>query len=217
MGEGANGRASTGVSMAQKFLSIKNFEKYQTKSAAGRPWIKLYKSVLGDPEFMKLSTHHRFLYTGLLLLADDCNNRIYNDRTYIGQRLYISPTEVDLKPLYRAGFLDTSNLSRTLSEKSREEESRSEESRGDVETSAPQSTLSKLDEFHITPDIEAWGAKEEISDVSSYLEEFKDYWRSVGGKRRNGQVIKDWSAAFKNRLRDLKKSNKLKTANVWGD
>lgn len=107
--------------MPQKFLSIKNFEKYQSKGTAGRPWIKLHKTILGDPEFMKLSSHHRFLYTGLLLLADDCGNRIYNDRTYIGQRLYMSPTEIDLKPLYRAGFLYTSNLARTLSEESREE------------------------------------------------------------------------------------------------
>ena len=115
--------------MPQRFLSIKNYEKYQTSSGkkGNRPWIKLYKSILSDPEFMKLSTHSRFLYTGLLLLADDCNNRIYNDRTYIGQRLYIPHTEVNLTPLYRAGFLFASNLSRVLSEEIREEENRGEE------------------------------------------------------------------------------------------
>jgi hypothetical protein len=109
--------------MPQRFLSIKNYEKYQTSTGkkGSRPWIKLYKSILSDPEFMKLSTHSRFLYTGLLLLADDCNNRIYNDRTYIGQRLYIPYTEVNLTPLYRAGFLYASNISRVLSEERRED------------------------------------------------------------------------------------------------
>jgi hypothetical protein len=120
--------------MPQRFLSIKNYEKYQTSSVkkGNRPWIKLYKSILSDPEFMKLSTHSRFLYTGLLLLADDCNNRIYNDRTYIGQRLYIPHTEVNLTPLYRAGFLYASNLSRVLSEESREEEKREEETKAEA-------------------------------------------------------------------------------------
>ena len=119
--------------MPQRFLSIKNYEKYQTSTGkkGSRPWIKLYKSILSDHEFMKLSTHSRFLYTGLLLLADDCNNRIYNDRTYIGQRLYIPHTEVNLTPLYRAGFLFASNLSRVLSEEIREEENRGEETKSE--------------------------------------------------------------------------------------
>lgn len=102
--------------MPQKFLSIKNFEKYQTSCKYPKPWVKLYKSILADPEFMKLSTHHRFLYTGLILLADECGNKIYNDSTYLGQRLYIPSTEVDLKPLYRAGFLIASNMSRCVQE-----------------------------------------------------------------------------------------------------
>jgi len=82
--------------MAQKFLSIKNFERYQTckPGKTGRPWIKLYKSILGDPEFIKLSVYDRFLYIGLLLLADDCNNRIYNDPEYLAKRLYVPRTEI---------------------------------------------------------------------------------------------------------------------------
>jgi len=69
------------------------------------------------------------LYIALLLLADDTDNNVYNDRTYLGQRLYIKRTEIDLKPLYRAGFLLTSNLRRVLSEESRVEKRREEESK----------------------------------------------------------------------------------------
>jgi hypothetical protein len=125
--------------MAAKFIAIKNYEKYQkTNTKVGtRPWVKLWKSLLGDAEFMKLTPEYRFIYTGLILLADDCQNKIYADSTYLRQRLYITHTEgihgtyighteLDLRPLYRAGFLSTTNLARVLSEKRREEKRRGE-------------------------------------------------------------------------------------------
>jgi hypothetical protein len=109
-------------------------------------------------------------------------------------------------------------LSRTLLEERRGEEIRGEEIRGEqVEATPPLSVLDRLEQFQITPDIEEWAKKEEIPDIAAYVDEFKDYWRSVGGKRRSGQMIKDWTSTFKNRLRDLKKANKLKAASVWGD
>jgi uncharacterized phage protein (TIGR02220 family) len=110
--------------MPQRFLSIKNLEKYQTNKNSNPPWFKLHRIMFGDPEFIKLTPSQRFLYIGLIHLAVESGNRIYNDSTFIGQRLYIKSTEVDLKPLYRAGFLYTTNLSRVLSET---EESRERE------------------------------------------------------------------------------------------
>jgi len=67
-----------------------------------------------------------------------------------------------------------------------------------------------LDEFAMTPELEAWSAKEGIADPGQYVEEFKDYWLSAGGKRKSGQAIKDWDAAFRNRLRALKDQGKLR-------
>ena len=113
--------------MAQRFLSIRNLEKYQTNRKENPPWFKIHRVMFGDPEFIKLTPSQRFLYIGLIHLAVESGNKIYNDATFIGQRLYIKHTEVDLKPLYRAGFLYTTNLSRVLSES--ESESESEESR----------------------------------------------------------------------------------------
>ncbi len=115
-----------GMAMSQKFLSIKNFEKYQSFTGKNPPWFKIHKSMFGDREFIKLSTHSRYLYVGLIHLAVESGNKIYNDSTWIGQRLYIPTTEVKLTPLYRAGFLTTSNLYRTLSESESERESESE-------------------------------------------------------------------------------------------
>ena len=74
-----------------------------------------------------------------------------------------------------------------------------------------------MERFSITPDLEDWGTKQGIFNLGVYLDEFKDYWRSVGGKRKNGQAVVDWAATFRNRVLDLKAANKLKVANVWGD
>jgi hypothetical protein len=64
---------------------------------------------------------------GLIHLAVETNNKIYNDPTWIGQRLYMNHTDIDLRPLYRCGFLVTSNLSRDARvELSRDEKSRVE-------------------------------------------------------------------------------------------
>jgi hypothetical protein len=72
-----------------------------------------------------------------------------------------------------------------------------------------------VDSFVLTPELEAWSAKEGIPNPGQYVEEFKDYWRSAGGKRKNGQTVKDWAAAFRNRLRVLKEQGKLKTSADW--
>lgn len=68
-----------------------------------------------------------------------------------------------------------------------------------------------LDDFTLTPELEAWSLSEGIAHPEQYVEEFKDYWRSAGGKRKNGQPVKDWAAAFRNRLRTLKDLGQLKT------
>jgi len=67
-----------------------------------------------------------------------------------------------------------------------------------------------LDDFRLTPELEAWAVKESIANPGQYVEEFKDYWRTAGGKRKSGQPIKDWHAAFRNRLRMLKEQGKLR-------
>lgn len=73
-----------------------------------------------------------------------------------------------------------------------------------------ESEKGELENFHITPELEAWAVKEGITNPGQYVEEFKDYWRSAGGKRKNGQAVKDWAATFRNRIRMLKDQGKLK-------
>jgi len=71
-----------------------------------------------------------------------------------------------------------------------------------------------VDGFTLTPELEAWCAKEGIQNPVQYLDEFRDYWLSVGGKRKNGQAVKDWAATFRNRLRTLKNAGQLKDAKL---
>lgn len=69
-----------------------------------------------------------------------------------------------------------------------------------------------LESFMMTPELETWSAKEGIHNPSQYIEEFKDHWKTTGGKKKNGQIVKDWPAAFRNRLRFLKENKLLKVA-----
>ena len=197
--------------MPQKFLSIKNFEKYQkTKTKEGsRPWVKLWKTLLSDPEFMKLTPEYRFIYTGLILLADDCGNRIYADSTYLRQRLYmthtdgihgtyIGHTQLDLRPLYRAGFLTTSNLARTLSEAEAEAEQR----RGDREVVAVAPTHKPKFHGSVYPEGFAFDERGEALAVSYGLYPHKELAAFRDHHVAKGTIFKDWQAAFRNWLRN---------------
>jgi hypothetical protein len=182
--------------MPQKFLSIKNFEKYQSYTKKNPPWFKIHRCMFGDVEFMKLSTHHRFLYVGLIHLAVETNNRIYNCTTWIGQRLYIPPTEVDLRPLYRCGFLATSNLHRTLSETETEERQRRVE---DISSASPPPHK----KFHATvyPDGFAFDERAEALATSYGLNPYKELAAFRDHHSAKGSLFKDWQAAYRTWLR----------------
>lgn len=185
------------VDMAQKFLSIRNLEKYQTNRNLNPPWFKIHRLMFGDPAFIKLTAAQRFLYIGLIHLAVESGNRIYNCSTFIGQRLYIHHTEVDLIPLYKAGFLYTSNLSRVLSET---EESREREEGEENATLPPSKVDSKPK------------GKREINDTDSPTDKHREFARSLGvdvgpewGKFKNyclahGKQYVNFEAAFRNWL-----------------
>lgn len=75
-------------------LSVKNFEQYQHYRDRNPPWIKLYKSVYSDREFMRLPLEARYLYIGLLTLLSECNNRLVDDSEFIAHRLAMPESKV---------------------------------------------------------------------------------------------------------------------------
>lgn len=194
--------------MAQKFLSIRqsDFERIQSKRE-NAPWIRLHRALFRDPDFLNLSTHHRYLYTGLLQLAYDTGNRIYNDSTYLGQMLYVSHTEIDLKPLYRSGLLETTNLSRVLSEseQNRTEQSRAESADAQPPTQPKVATLPRKkvgipvtfpETFTFTKDLKEWALEEGCREPFVEFEQFRDKAKA------EGKLYIDWEAAFRTWIRN---------------
>ena len=86
------------------YFGIKNFEKFQHYSKRNPPWIKLYRSLLDDPEFIDLDEVSRWRYLGLMLVASMTNNVIKNDPSYIQKMLRLDH-KPDLTQLFRTGFL----------------------------------------------------------------------------------------------------------------
>ena len=118
--------------MSQKFLSIKNFEKYQHFKKANPPWIKLYRSLFTDREFMRLPVASKYVYIGIVMLASEGSNRVPHDLQWISQRLSIPPSEIDLKPLYKAGFFIASESTvyrESISQRRDREETETEKSK----------------------------------------------------------------------------------------
>lgn len=189
--------------MPQKFISIRQSDYLRIKTERDNaPWIRLHRSLFRDPDFLTLSTHHRYLYTGLLQLAYDTQNKIYNDSTYLGQMLYVPHTEIDLRPLYRSGLLETKNLSRTLSET--EESSEEEQYRVAQIASASPPTHKK---FHVSvyPDGFAFDARAEALAKSYGLNPHKELAAFRDHHAAKGTLFKDWQAAYRNWLRNAVK------------
>jgi hypothetical protein len=114
--------------MAQRFLSITNFEKYQRDSKRTYPWVPLYKKLLVNPDFLKLDINSRYIYVCLILIGSDCGNKIPNDVSYLAHRCSMDVSQLNLKPLYRYGFLQASKTTKWRLDR---EERRGEEKRGD--------------------------------------------------------------------------------------
>jgi hypothetical protein len=170
--------------------------------------------MFGDREFVKLSMSHRYLYIGLIYLAVETQNKVYNDRTWIAQRLYIKCTDVHLSPLYRAGFLECSNSRRASSEAEAETEAeteaeaeRSRASRArdavDAPASPPHATTRKSQRSatELPPDWAVNARHQSIAAGSGLLiqleaAKFRDRALATGAKYR------DWDAAFRNWLRN---------------
>jgi len=92
--------------MIPKFVSVKNFERYQRYVDRLSPWIKLYYQLLEDQVWMMLDEVQQCRYVKLLLVASRCENRISTDQTYLQNMLRVRK-EIDLTPLIKTGFLVT--------------------------------------------------------------------------------------------------------------
>lgn len=188
--------------MPQKFLSIKNFDQYQHYKKRNPPWVKFYKSMYGDKEFMKLSISSRYLYTGLIVLATESDNRIDNDPTWIAKRLDIPATEIDLKPLYRGGFLLASNASRELRGCLHQTETETETEKRQSRVDSAIAPLTVVPKASVYPDGFAFDERAEALAKSYGLNPHKELAAFRDHHAAKGSLFKDWQAAFRNWLRN---------------
>lgn len=91
-----------------KYLRVRNWEKYQHYKDRNPPWIKLYKTLLDDPEYLRLTDVQKCHLIHLFLYASQQDNRIpYADDVLTKILNVDEPVQVD--PLIEAGFLEPLN------------------------------------------------------------------------------------------------------------
>lgn len=87
-----------------RFLAVKNFEVHQHYKDRRPLWIKLYNTLLDDPEFIALGDSARSHLMLLWLIASRHRNRIPYDVKYI-QRATHARSRIDLQALIDSGWL----------------------------------------------------------------------------------------------------------------
>jgi len=81
-----------------KYISIRNYEKYQHYKDRRPPWIKLYNDLLEDYDFIILPDDSKFHLIGMMLLASRNDNQIPHNLDFISSQLG-AKSEVNLKQL----------------------------------------------------------------------------------------------------------------------
>jgi hypothetical protein len=90
--------------VANGFIQVRNFEKFQHYKERNPIWIKLYYETLDDYEFACLQDASKWLAVGLWMLASRTENRIPNDAAWIAKKLSLTE-KVRLDDLLAVGFI----------------------------------------------------------------------------------------------------------------
>lgn len=88
-----------------EYFSVKNWEKHQHYKDRNPPWIKLHKDLLHDYEFTCLQDASKLHLMLIWILASQMENKIPVDGDWLKNTLH-TDTEIDLKALSDAGFID---------------------------------------------------------------------------------------------------------------
>ena len=180
------------------YFEIKNFSKYQHYSNRNPPWVRLYYSILDDPEFIALSEVDRSRYLALTLVASRCANRVKNDAEYLKKMLRID-SKPDLTNLFNSGFLLASRKRSATSKRKQNqttEESISEESSTEVQSSTDKTRKRSVasecpTDFELTDQRRVYANSKGIDDVDGTWEHFRSHHEAKGSK------FKNWDAAWR--------------------
>jgi hypothetical protein len=173
-----------------RYISIVNWAEFQHYKDRSPPWIKLHGQILENYDYTALPDHSKAHLIGLWLLASRTDNKIPADPKWLANKLSAS-TDVDLKSLADAGFIQYHGASKSLAERSavctdsvpqkrREEKSREEQS--------GRFTPPSVDEVREY-------CQSRSNNISA--DSFVDFYQSKGwvvGKSK----MRDWKAAVRN-------------------
>lgn len=90
--------------MPDRFFSIRNWKRFQHYKERNPPWIRLYRDLLRDRGYQKLSDTCRGHLVGLLILAAGSDNRIPDDQAWLRHEL-CTKLPIDLKSLAATGWI----------------------------------------------------------------------------------------------------------------
>lgn len=90
-------------------LRICNWEDYQHYKYRRPVWIKLYRQLIDNYDFTRLSDANKWLFIGLLLLAAETDNLIPDDLKWIQRRLFIT-SKIDLNSLINIQLVERVQL-----------------------------------------------------------------------------------------------------------
>jgi hypothetical protein len=171
-----------------RILRIKNYEKYQSHKIKNPEWIKLYRSLLTDREFLRLDVKCRYLFVCCLILASETFNRCVNDVAYLSQRCFTDVSQDDVSRLIRSGLIVASRSTKWRSEKrQRREETETETEKSIVSLVSDPPKRASLFPEEFEPDDRA-----KALALSYGLNVFKEAAACKDHHRAKGTVFRTW-------------------------
>ena len=179
------------------WLKIRNWEQWQTKrknrdgTPYVQPWIKLYRRLMHDPNWVMLTDAQRGQLVCLWLLAADRDGLVPDDAAML-RKLCQLDNEPDVEVLVRHGFMERVDAALTprehcvdaalkVGEKRREEERREKGARENVDISDSEIG----DSFN-----ELWSTNPRGPMVTAE----REYWRAIDAGAEPVVIARRWQA-----------------------
>jgi hypothetical protein len=188
-------------------LRPKNWSEYQHYKDRNPPWIKLHRDLLNDRDFMCLPIASKAIAPLLWLLASEEKSGDFNANVAeLAFRLRMTEKEINdgLKPLISKGFfVNASGVLAVCEQLAIPETERETEKEVEKKPKTLKTATQIPDLFIVDPDaIEL--AKKLGVDYELEKDKFCDYYKG------QGKLMKDWSATFRNWIRNAAEYKKSK-------
>ena len=163
-----------------QYFSISNWQEFQHYKDRNPPWIKLHNQLLDNYEFECLSDATKGHLLCIWMLASRTNNKIVYDQSWVKRKIGAN-SNVDLKSLISAGFIELQGVEQDASKVLvSEEERRDREEKRRVDSRFAPPNREEVDNFANLKNLNLSG--------------FFDYYESNGWKVGKNKM-KKWKSA----------------------